>query len=226
MSSSHAAPPGDLQVPLELAPQDWEPRQVYHLLTGLVVPRPIAWISTVDADGVRNLAPHSYFNLVAQDPPHVMFASSGVKDTLRNVRATGGFVVNLVTMDLVEEMNASSANLPAGLDEFAWVGLDAAPSVTIDAPRVARAKAHLECRLVHDLPVGNGSLVVGEVTHVHVEPGVWSDGRIDPHLLDPVCRLAGAGYASLGEVFHLPRPRWDDVAEAAPEDRIPRRTDR
>lgn len=225
MPSSHDHPPESLDSPLELAPADWDPRQVYYLLTGLVIPRPIAWVSTADADGVPNVAPHSYFNLVSHAPPHVMFSSGGVKDTLRNLRATGEFVVNLVTMDLVEEMNATAADLPPDVDEFAWVGLDTAPSHTVAPPRVARAKAHLECRVVHDLAVGNGNLVVGEVAHVHVDPHVWSGGRIDPALLDPVCRLAGTRYAKLGEVFTLPRPVWADVADASPPDRIPRRSE-
>ncbi len=209
--------------PLELDPADWEPRELYFLLTGLVIPRPIAWVSTVSEGGVRNLAPHSYFNVVANDPPHVLFVSTGVKDTLRNVRATGEFVVNVATLDLVEEMNATAADAPAGVDEFDWVGLDAAPSVTVTPPRVARASAHLECRVVHDLPIGNGNLVVGEVTHVHVDASVWTDGRIDPRKLDPVCRLAGTSYATLGEIFKLDRPSWADVSEVDPADRIPRR---
>jgi flavin reductase (DIM6/NTAB) family NADH-FMN oxidoreductase RutF len=225
MPSSHDRPPATLEVPLELAPADWDPREIYLLLTGLVVPRPIAWVSTLDPHGVPNVAPHSYFNLVAHDPPHVMFSSSGVKDTLRNVRATGEFVVNVVTLDLVEEMNATATDLPPGVDEFAWVGLAAAASASVAPPRVARAKAHLECRVVHELAVGHGHLVVGEVTHLHVDPDVWSDGRIDPALLDPVCRLSGTAYAPLGEVFRLPRPRWSQVADAPQEDRVPRRPD-
>jgi flavin reductase (DIM6/NTAB) family NADH-FMN oxidoreductase RutF len=223
MPSSHDAPPEALTTPLELDPVDWEPQQVYFLLTGLVIPRPIAWVSTIDAAGVPNVAPHSYFNVVSHDPPHVMFSSTGVKDTLRNLRATGEFVVNIVTMDVVEEMNATATDVPPGVDEFAWVGLDTAPSRTVTPPRVASAKAHFECRVVHDLAVGNGNLVVGEVTHLHVDPSVWSGGRVDPALLDPVCRLAGTRYATLGEVFTLPRPSWADVAEVSPPERVPRR---
>jgi flavin reductase (DIM6/NTAB) family NADH-FMN oxidoreductase RutF len=221
--SSHPSPPDRLDAPLELRPADWPPRQVNALLTGLVVPRPIAWVSSVGADGVRNVAPHSYFNLVAHDPPHVVFSSTGVKDTLRNVRASGVFVVNVVTQDVLEAMNATAADLPPGEDEFAWFGLEAVPAVAVAAPRVAVAKAHLECRVVHELEVGNGNLVVGEVVHVHVAPDVWRDGRVDPVLLDPVCRLAGTGYATLGDLVTLPRPRWDTVRDLPPEARIPRR---
>jgi flavin reductase (DIM6/NTAB) family NADH-FMN oxidoreductase RutF len=222
--SSHPAPPAHLDAHLELDPTDWQPREVYFLMTGLVIPRPIAWVSTLGEDGRRNVAPHSYFNVVSNDPPHVVFASTGVKDTLRNVRASGEFVVNLVTQPVVEDMNATAANLPHGEDEFDWFGIETAPSQVVTPPRVARAKAHFECRLVHDLPLGNGNLVVGRVVHVHVAPEVWADGRVDPELFDPVCRLAGTAYATLGEVFKLPRPTWDDVRDQPLEQRIPRRS--
>lgn len=224
MGSSHEAPPAVLDTPLELDTDDWDRRDLYLLLTGLVIPRPIAWVSTMSPGGVPNLAPHSYFNLVASDPPHVMFSSTGVKDTLRNVRETGEFVVNLATVDLVEEMNATATDAPAGTDEFAWVGLVADESVTVAPPRVARARAHLECRVAHELALGRSNLVIGRVTHVHVDPSVWSNGRIDPELLDPVCRLSGNSYAELGDVFRVERPRWSQVRNAAPDDRIPRRS--
>jgi flavin reductase (DIM6/NTAB) family NADH-FMN oxidoreductase RutF len=225
-SSSHPAPPDHLDVgeALEVDPEDWEPRQVYFLLTGLVVPRPIAWVSTRSPTGVRNVAPHSYFNVVAHDPPHVVFSSSGEKDTLRNVELTGEFVVNLVTMDVVEQMNFTATNFPPDEDEFTWAQLGEAPSTVVAAPRVAEAKAHLECRLVKVVPAGNGNIVIGRVVHVHVDGSVWKDGRVDPVLLDPVCRLAGTGYATLGEVFKLPRPNWDDVEGTAPGEAIPRRS--
>lgn len=223
MTSSHPTPPDQLDTDLELTPADWEARQVYFVMTGLVIPRPIAWVSTLGEDGVRNVAPHSYFNVVSNDPPHVVFSSTGEKDTLRNIRASGEFVVNLVTEHVLEPMNATAADLPHGEDEFAWFAIETAPSQVVAPPRVAAAKAHLECRLVHELPVGNGNLVVGEVVHVHVAPDVWRGGRIDPELLRPVCRLAGTSYAELGEVFKLPRPTWDVVRDQPLEDRIPRR---
>lgn len=223
MSTSHPAPPDQLDDHLELDPGDWPARQVYFVMTGLVIPRPIAWVTTLGRDGVRNAAPHSYFNVVAHDPPHVMFSSSGVKDTLRNVRATGEFVVNLVSMDVVEQMNFTATDFPADEDELTWAGLTGAPSRTVAPPRIAEAKAHLECTLDQVVEVGNGNVVIGRVEHIHVDPSVWRDGRIDPVLLDPVCRLAGTGYARLGEVFKLPRPTWSgDVEGTAPGEAIPR----
>jgi flavin reductase (DIM6/NTAB) family NADH-FMN oxidoreductase RutF len=212
MTRSPAGPPARLTGPLELAAGDWPARELYLLLTGLVVPRPIAWVSTVAADGTRNVAPHSYFNLVSHDPPHVGFSATGVRDTLTNVRASGEFVVNVVSADLVEPMNLTATDFPPQEDEFDWAGLAAAPAARVAAPRVAQARAHLECRLAQEVPVGSATLVIGEVVHVHVDPAVWRDGRVDPVLLDPVGRLAGTGYARLGEVFQLPRERWDRLA--------------
>jgi flavin reductase (DIM6/NTAB) family NADH-FMN oxidoreductase RutF len=223
VATSHPEPPDELDAPLELDPADWEPRQVYFLLTGLVVPRPIAWVSTRSPSGIRNVAPHSYFNVVAHDPPHVIFSSTGEKDTLRNVQLTGEFVVNLVTQDVVEPMNFTATDFPPEEDEFTWADLTEASAERVAAPRVAEAKAHLECRLVQVVPAGNGNIVIGRVVHVHVDPSVWHAGRVDPVRYDPVCRLAGTGYATLGEVFKLPRPRWDDVQHTAPGEAIPRR---
>jgi len=207
---------------LELDPDQWQSRGVYGLLTSLVIPRPIAWVSTLSADGVRNLAPHSYFNLVAHDPPHLIFSSSGVKDTLRNIRETEEFVVNIVTMDLVEKMNFTSTDFPAIEDEFEWAGLDAAPSQTVGPPRVAAAKAHLECRLAEIVTAGNGYIIVGRIKHIHVDGGVLSNGRVDAEALAPVCRLAGSGYASLGPVFELARPKWEEVEGTQGQAAMPR----
>ena len=218
-ASGPPVPPATLAEPLEIAAGEWPTRELYLLLTGLVVPRPIAWVSTVGVDGVRNLAPHSYFTLVSHHPPHVAFSSTGVRDTLTNVRARGEFVVNIVTSGLVERMNLTATDFPPGEDEFAWAGLTAAPAARVGVPRVAEARAHLECRLAQEVPVGDATLVIGEVVHVHVDPGVWRDGRVDPALLDPVGRLAGTGYATLGEIFTLARDRWDRIANTRPDRR-------
>ena len=222
MASSHASPPSTLDEPLELDPMDWSRQQRYFLMTGLVVPRPIAWVSTLSSEGVANLAPHSYFNVFADDPPHLVFSSGGVKDTMRNVLATREYVVNLVTMELVEEMNFSSTDSPPGEDEFEWSGLARAQSRTVAPPRVAAARACFECRLVQALEAGGSWLAVGRVQHVHVHPEVWRDGRVDPRALDPVCRLAGNYYASLGEIFRVARPYWRDVEGSSGRERMPR----
>ena len=207
---------------LEFDPDQWAPRDVYGLLTSLIIPRPIAWVSTLSTDGIRNLAPHSYFNLVAHDPPHLIFSSSGIKDTLRNIRETEEFVVNIVTMDLVEQMNFTATDFPTAEDEFEWAGLATMASLTVGPPRVAAAKAHLECRLAEIVTAGNGYIIIGKITHIHVDGGVLNHGRVEAEKLTPVCRLAGSRYAGLGPVFELPRPKWDEVQGTQGQEAMPR----
>jgi flavin reductase (DIM6/NTAB) family NADH-FMN oxidoreductase RutF len=175
---------------LEIDPAALAKPAVYQLITSLVVPRPIAWVSTMDATGRRNLAPYSYFTLVADHPPHVAFSSIGEKDTLRNIRTLGEFVVNVADQSLLDRMDRSAAHYGPDVDEFRESGLTPAPSYRIRPDRVAEARAHLECELVDVHPVGNGNLVIGRVVHVQVDRQVWHDGRADSRLLDPILRLS------------------------------------
>jgi flavin reductase (DIM6/NTAB) family NADH-FMN oxidoreductase RutF len=195
----------------EIDPAALEDRAVYKLLTMLVVPRPIAWVSSVSADGLPNVAPHSYFNIASNAPPVVHFTSAGEKDTLRNVRATGEFVVNVVSRDLLGQMNLTAADFPAEEDEFGWADLAQAPSSVVSVPRVDAAPAALECTLRDVLEIGNGRMVFGDVVRVHTADELWVDGEISPEHLDPVGRLGGAAYQTLDGVLRLPRPSWDDV---------------
>ena len=222
MPASHDAPPQTLDRPLEVGPDDWKQRDYYLLMTALVIPRPIGWISTVSAGGVRNLAPYSYFNLMGSDPFYVAFGSSGVKDSLTNLREVPQFVANIVTMHLLEKMNFTSGDFPREEDEFGWAGLTPAPAAKVRPPRVAEAKAHLECELVQVVSEKNTNIVIGRIVHAHVDPSVWKNGRVDPKLLDPVCRLSGSGYAALGDIFSVPRPEWKNVAGTAGQDAMPR----
>jgi flavin reductase (DIM6/NTAB) family NADH-FMN oxidoreductase RutF len=192
-------------------PRELSERAMYRLLTGLVVPRPIAWVSTRAPDGGANVAPHSYYNVVSSDPPVVHFTSVGVKDTLANVRANGEFVINVVSADLLEAMNVTAADLPAGEDELAWAGLETAPAATVSAPRVAAAKAHLECTVRGVLSVGNGHMVLGDVGHVHVAGEVVDGGRVDQAALRAVGRLSGSGYTIVDDVVERARPSWQDL---------------
>jgi len=181
----------------------------YRLLSTAVTPRPIGWISTTSPDGVDNLAPYSFFNVVAIDPPIVMFAPVGsteLKDTPRNVRETKQFVVNVVTRDLVEQMNATSATLPPGENEFDHVDIERAASVAVDPPRVAAANAAFECELYDWIEVGGSVLILGEVVHAHVDESVLTDGQVDIESLDTVGRLSGSQYASTAERFSIDRP--------------------
>lgn len=188
---------------------------MYHLMNAAVAPRPVAWVSTLSPDGVRNVAPHSYTTVFSTDPPVVGFVSVGRKDSLRNIEATGEFVVNIAGLDLLEALNLTAANFPPEEDEFAWAGLTPVPSDVVRPPRVGEAPVSFETRLAAGgvVPVGNCFLSLGEVVRVHVATDVWRDGRIDPQLLNPVLRLAGSTFARLGPTFNLTRPTYDDVKD-------------
>ena len=222
MTGSHAAPPKELDRPLEVGPGDWGEREFYLLMTALVIPRPIGWISTISAAGVRNVAPYSYFNLMGSDPFYVAFGSTGVKDSVTNLREVPQFVANIVTMHVLEKMNFTSTNFPRDEDEFEWAGLTPVPSAKVRPARVGEAKAHLECELVQIVSDRNTHIVLGRIVHAHVDPSVWHDGRVDPRLLDPVCRLSGSGYASLGDLFNVQRPAWKDVTGTRGQEAMPR----
>src|SRR5687767_9058657 len=138
-----------------LDPATLDAASAYHLLNSLVAPRPIAWVSTLSEAGVANVAPHSYFTVMAPDPPTVCYSSGGIKDTLRNSRFTGDFVVNIVGEELAEQMNLTSADFPTGESEFTAAGLTAIPSDLVKSPRMAEAPAAMECRLLQVLEIGN-----------------------------------------------------------------------
>ena len=199
---------------MDIASADLDPLDLERLVNSVVVPRPIAWITTLDESGRGNLAPFSYFNVVSSGhPPIVMvsFSPKGKKDTLANLVARGEFVVNLVSDELRAAMVASSAPLAAGDDEARRVGLDTAASASVSVPRLAAARAALECRTHATQPVGEFTMVFGAVAHFHVDDAVIRDGRVDPALLAPVGRLGGSLYATVSEPYRLERP------EAAPD---------
>ena len=190
----------------------------YRVLTGVVVPRPIAFVSTVSADGVANLAPFSFFNAVAPDPPTVIFSSSRHagrkdKDTLTNVEATGEFVVNVVVDDIAEAMNRTAAEYPAEANEFAIAGLTEAPSSIVKAPRVAESPVNMECRLNRVIDIGEGDhqhgLVIGEVVLLHIRDDLIDGHRINHHRLKPTGRLAGSMYCHTADTFEMVRPVYE-----------------
>src|SRR6266481_5525648 len=211
MPSSHDAPPVTLDRALEVGPDDWQGPAFYQLMTALVVPRPVGWISTISQTGVHNVAPYSYFNLMGSDPPYVAFGSTGIKDSLTNLRDIPEFVANIVTMDLLERMNFTSGDFPHDEDEFSWAGLTPMPAAKVKPSRVGEAKAHLECEVAQIVTDGSTNIVLARIVHAHVDPSVWKNGRVDAKLLDPACRLSGSGYASLGELVNVQRPEWKNV---------------
>jgi flavin reductase (DIM6/NTAB) family NADH-FMN oxidoreductase RutF len=194
---------GDLELGLDSLDQGTR----YLLLTAIVVPRPIAWVSTVDRAGNRNLAPYSYFNICSVTPPIVHFTSIEAKHSIANVRETEEFVINIVSSDLAEAMCISSAEFPHGEDEFGWAKLDATASVRVRPPRVRRAKVALECRLRKLVEMGEGTMAFGDVLHVHLDRSVSSDGRVDPVLLAPVGKLSDTHYTTVTDVYDLEIPQ-------------------
>ncbi len=190
-------------------PDTLDPQACYKLLIGSVVPRPIAWTSTVSRDGVRNLAPFSFFTVASRQPP-MLCISVGPrpegdldKDTLSNIEQTGEFVINIVSLSLSNTMFESSKNHPPEADEFEKAGLTPAPCEVVGAPRVEEAGVSMECLLDRILPLGTDSLVIGKLVRFHVRDELYENGRIDVSGLDPLGRLAG-NYTKVETIFDLP----------------------
>ena len=185
----------------------------YRLLTAVVVPRPIAWVSTVSAnDGIPNLAPHSFFTVACVEPPIVQFTSVGRKDTLVNVEATREFVVNFATESMFEQINDTATDFPHGVDEFEAVGVEREAALRVKPPRVAGAPVALECRLHSTLCLGNSTVVFGEVLHAAVNEDVIADGHPEIGLLRPLSRLGRNewGVTPTDGIRELARIRYQD----------------
>jgi flavin reductase (DIM6/NTAB) family NADH-FMN oxidoreductase RutF len=201
---------------LAFDPASNSPSDIYKLMIGSIVPRPIALVSSLDANGVRNLAPFSYFTACSSNPPVVVFCPifrpvpPMAKDTLRNVVATREFVVNIVSEEFAERMNATSAQVPPEVDEFVLSGLTPMASELVKPARVAESHIHMECRLLQVVQVsdkpGGGSLVLGEVLRFHVRQDMVKNFRIDPDRLRAIGRMAGSTYVRTTDRFDLERP--------------------
>ncbi len=198
--------------PAQIAPND-----TYKLMIGMIVPRPIAFVSTIDAAGIRNLAPFSYFTACSSNPPVVCFCAAvrtgprPYKDTLYNIEATGEFVVNIVSEEFAEQMNLCSADVPPEVDEFELSGLTPLASDLVKPPRVAESKVQMECRLhqivrVSDQP-GGGILVLGEVLRFHVLESLLDGYKIDPDRLNAIGRMGGPAYVRTRDRFEMQRPK-------------------
>lgn len=211
----------------ELPVAELSTADAYRLMTDLVAPRPIAWVSTVDGEGRANLAPFSYFQAVCSSPPTIVLGiawlpSGRPKDTLANILETGELTINHVSEDLIERMNASSASFAHGVSEWERCSIESAPAVAVAPRRVAASRGGFECRLTHAIPLGVGAgkhgvpsstLVVAEVVHVWAAAGlIERDERgrllpIDPGKLAAVARLGGIAYSTTAGHFDLARPR-------------------
>jgi len=188
-------------------------QNIYKLLIGTVVPRPIAFVSTLSHDGVLNLAPFSFFNVICANPPVVSFACGTrvpTKDTLANVRATGEFVVNIVTEEIAEHMNLTSGEYDASVDEFQVSGLTPVCSKLVRPPAVLESPVNMECKVLQIIDVSmqplGGSLVIGEVVRFHIDRGMFENFRIDPEKLRAIGRMGGSGYTRTRDRFEMVRP--------------------
>jgi flavin reductase (DIM6/NTAB) family NADH-FMN oxidoreductase RutF len=189
---------------------------VYRALVGVVTPRPIAWVTTIDGDGRVNLAPFSFFNAFGANPPVIVFSPTlrrdGTrKDTLKNLNAVGEFVVNAAVEELAEKMNATSKELPPGQNEADFAGLTLEKSTKVRPPRVSESPVHLECRVCQIMSIGDGpiaaNLVIGEVLLIHVADSVLdASGAVDPRKLRTIARLGGDYYCRSTELFEMVRP--------------------
>jgi flavin reductase (DIM6/NTAB) family NADH-FMN oxidoreductase RutF len=192
-------------------PAQMPARRFYRLLNSVVVPRPIAWVSTISADGVDNLAPHSFFTVACVDPPVVQFTSVGRKDSLHNAEQTREFVVNLAPEPLFEQVNATGTDFPHGVSEFDAVGLAREASKHVAPPRVADSPVALECRLQGTLSFGDSTLVFGRVVHAAIRSDVLDDGHPMVERLRPLARLGRNEWTTLGEVreiSRIPHQEW------------------
>jgi len=202
---------------MQLDPKNLTQLESYKILTGSILPRPIAFVSTQDETGRLNLAPFSFFTIAATVPPTLVFCPlrrgplGEKKDTLRNIEATGEYVVNIVSEAFVEQMNRTSADVPPDEDEFLLSGLTPAESAVIKPKRVLESPISFECRLTRIVPAGNdgpggGSLIIGEVVMAHIREDVISNFRINLEKVKPLGRLAGNFYCRVTDLFELNRP--------------------
>lgn len=201
---------------MELDPRGMPPEELYKLQIQIITPRPIAWVSTIAADGVCNLAPFSFSSGVGTHPPTHLFCPTNrgdgtKKDTLRNVEATGEYVVGVVPYAVREAMNQTSADYPPGVDEFAKAGLTPVPSAKVKPPRIKESPITMECRVLKILHLGAGphgsNVVIGEILHIAIDDALLRDGKIDPSRVDMIGRMGGPSYCRTTDRFEMPRPR-------------------
>ena len=199
---------------ISIDPKQNSERDNYKLLIGTIIPRPIAFVTTVSEDGIVNGAPFSYFNIVSSNPPMVSLAISrpnNLKDTARNIYSSREFVVHIVDDENVAKINETAASLPATESEIELANLTLVQSEIISVPGVKESKVRMECRLVQAIPLGGegpgSDLFIGEIVRFHIDKEIYEDGRIDPRGLNAVSRLAGTNYAKIGDIFSIERPK-------------------
>ncbi len=199
---------------MEIDIKSLEPKQIYKLMTSIIVPRPIAWVSTVSKDGIYNLAPFSYFAGISSDPPLLLISvgskeTKEKKDTWQNIEDTGEFVVNMVTKETLEKMNITALPFDKEVDEFEKAGLTPVPSSIVKAPRVKESPVNIECKRFEIIKIGKMGIILGEVLKVHVKEDILNEkGYVDTTKLEIIGRLGGANYCLINKenTFELKRP--------------------
>jgi len=207
---------------MRIDPKEQSKRDNYKLLIGTVLPRPIAFVTSLSKEGIVNAAPFSFFNVVGTEPPMIGFSCirkpEGVmKDTARNIVGGKEFVVHVVDRQIVKRVNDTSIDFPQEISEAEEVGFQLVPSHSVRVPRIAEAKVQMECRLHQHLVLGadaegnpNADFIIGEIVQFHIADDLYEEGKIDTRKLDPVSRLAGLNYGEIGEMFSLPRPTYEE----------------
>lgn len=209
----HDGPVTDAPDRVLFDPDEMETGAFYRVLNSVVVPRPIAWVCSRSADGVLNLAPHSFYTVACVDPPVVQFTSVGRKDSLRNVEATGEFTVSLAPEALFEQINATATDFPAGVSEPEECGVRLAPGERVGVPRVAESPVAVECTLHSTLRLGDSTVVFGRVQLISVRADAVRDGRPRIEHLQPLARLGGNEWSTIGEIreiARIPFRRWSE----------------
>lgn len=201
---------------ISIDPQLNTERENYKLLIGSIIPRPIAFVTSVSAEGVLNAAPFSYFNIVSSKPPMISLAIQRVngvpKHTAANIKQNKQFVIHIVDEGIVEQVNTTAANLPPDVSELDLTKFTLAKSTQISVSGINEAKIRMECVLEQEIELGEGDhiqtdLIIGKVVQFHIEDDIYKDGKIDPDQLRAVSRLAGNNYAKIGEIFTIERPQ-------------------
>ena len=200
---------------MEISPESRASQDIYKILIGTVLPRPIAWVSTVDPSGNINLAPFSFFTVASVNPPILCFSpllqeNSIEKDTLVNIKQTSEFVVNIVSYGLAQAMNSTSAPYPSDVNEFDVAGVTPKQSTFVEPPCVADSLVNFECKLQQIIPFGSepraGNLVLGRVCNIHIHPDIVRNGKVDSESLDAIGRLGGNMYTTIRDCFEMERP--------------------
>ncbi len=200
---------------IKIDPNKNTERENYKLLIGTIIPRPIAFVTTLNEEGLVNGAPFSYFSIVSSNPPMISLSiqrrNGEMKDTARNILRDKEFVVHGVDVENVKEINETAASLPSSESEISLTKLTLVESDLVKVPGVIESKVRMECRLEKAIPLGDedhvgADLIIGRILKYHIDESVYEDGRINPDKLDPMSRLAGINYARIGEIISMERP--------------------